>query len=32
MGFPRLPHEQQIILAPSLIEAMDNKPQGHQDG
>lgn len=31
MGFPRLPREQQIRLAPSLLEAMENKPQGQQD-
>ncbi|CAH0749868.1 unnamed protein product [Diatraea saccharalis] len=32
MGFPRLPHEQQLTLTPSLLEAIENKPQGHQDG
>lgn len=31
MGFPRLPREQQQTLAPALISAMENKPQGHQD-
>nr|XP_049703179.1 proteasome adapter and scaffold protein ECM29 [Helicoverpa armigera] len=32
MGFPRLPHDQQLSLAPSLLQAIENKPQGHQDG
>lgn len=32
MGFPRLPREQQLSLAPSLLQAIENKPQGHQDG
>ncbi|KAL0840590.1 hypothetical protein ABMA28_015796 [Loxostege sticticalis] len=32
MGFPRLPRDQQLKLAPSLLEAIENKPQGHQDG
>ncbi|XP_063621128.1 proteasome-associated protein ECM29 homolog [Cydia splendana] len=32
MGFPRLPREQQLSLVPSLLEAIENKPQGHQDG
>ncbi|KAJ2947108.1 hypothetical protein O0L34_g16457 [Tuta absoluta] len=32
MGFPRLPRDQQLLLAPSLLEAIENKPQGHQDG
>ncbi|KPJ11247.1 Proteasome-associated protein ECM29-like [Papilio machaon] len=32
MGFPRLPREQQLILTPSLLEAIENKPQPHQDG
>ncbi|XP_048484818.1 proteasome adapter and scaffold protein ECM29 isoform X3 [Plutella xylostella] len=32
MGFPRLPKDQQLALAPSLLEAIENKPQGHQDG
>ncbi|RVE49284.1 hypothetical protein evm_006078 [Chilo suppressalis] len=32
MGFPRLPREQQLSLAPSLLEAIEKKPQGHQDG
>ncbi|CAB3243794.1 unnamed protein product [Arctia plantaginis] len=31
MGFPRLPRDKQISLAPSLLEAMENKPQGQQD-
>ncbi|XP_052750867.1 proteasome-associated protein ECM29 homolog [Galleria mellonella] len=31
MGFPRLPRDQQLSLAPSLLEALENKPQGHQD-
>ncbi|XP_075970288.1 proteasome-associated protein ECM29 homolog [Anticarsia gemmatalis] len=31
MGFPRLPREKQISLAPCLLEAIENKPQGHQD-
>lgn len=31
MGFPRMSREQQIALAPSLLEAVDNKPQGHQN-
>ncbi|XP_013177902.1 PREDICTED: proteasome-associated protein ECM29 homolog isoform X1 [Papilio xuthus] len=32
MGFPRLPREQQLSLTPSLLEAIENKPQPHQDG
>lgn len=32
MGFPRLSKDQQLKLAPSLLEAIENKPQGHQDG
>ncbi|XP_041976007.1 proteasome-associated protein ECM29 homolog [Aricia agestis] len=32
MGFPRLPRDRQLALAPSLLEAIENKPQGHQDG
>ncbi|CAH0699772.1 unnamed protein product [Spodoptera exigua] len=32
MGFPRLPRDQQLSLAPSLLQAIENKPQGHQDG
>ncbi|CAG5035645.1 unnamed protein product [Parnassius apollo] len=32
MGFPRMPRDKQIALAPSLLEAIENKPQGHQDG
>ncbi|GBP15166.1 Proteasome adapter and scaffold protein ECM29 [Eumeta japonica] len=31
MGFPRLPRTQQLTLAPSLLHAIENKPQGHQD-
>ncbi|KAI8428500.1 hypothetical protein MSG28_007292 [Choristoneura fumiferana] len=32
MGFPRLPRELQLSLAPALLEAIENKPQAHQDG
>ncbi|XP_026729465.1 proteasome-associated protein ECM29 homolog [Trichoplusia ni] len=32
MGFPRLPRDQQLTLAPTLLEAIENKPQSHQDG
>ncbi|CAK1553468.1 unnamed protein product [Leptosia nina] len=31
MGFPRLPREQQLKLAPSLLESLENRPQSHQD-
>ncbi|XP_045493111.1 proteasome adapter and scaffold protein ECM29 [Colias croceus] len=31
MGFPRLPRELQLKLAPSLLESIENRPQGHQD-
>ncbi|KOB74355.1 Proteasome-associated protein ECM29-like protein [Operophtera brumata] len=31
MGFPRLPREQQQTLAPTLLSAIENKPQAHQD-
>ncbi|CAH0727922.1 unnamed protein product, partial [Brenthis ino] len=32
MGFPRLPREKQLSLAPTLLEAIENKPPQHQDG
>ncbi|CAH2075093.1 unnamed protein product, partial [Iphiclides podalirius] len=32
MGFPRLPRDKQLTLGPSLLEAIENRPQGHQDG
>ncbi|XP_053602483.1 proteasome adapter and scaffold protein ECM29 isoform X2 [Plodia interpunctella] len=32
MGFGRMPRDQQLRLAPSLLEALENKPQPHQDG
>ncbi|XP_068630379.1 proteasome-associated protein ECM29 homolog [Battus philenor] len=32
MGFPRLPRDKQLALAPLLLEVIENKPQGHQDG
>ncbi|XP_052738355.1 proteasome-associated protein ECM29 homolog [Bicyclus anynana] len=31
MGFPRLPRDQQLNLAPMLLEAIESKPQAHQD-
>ncbi|KAG6456419.1 hypothetical protein O3G_MSEX009728 [Manduca sexta] len=31
LGFPRLPRDQQLSLAPTLLEAIENRPQGHQD-
>ncbi|XP_026485739.2 proteasome-associated protein ECM29 homolog [Vanessa tameamea] len=31
MGFPRLPRDKQLSLTPSLLEAIENKPAGHQD-
>ncbi|CAH4007387.1 unnamed protein product [Pieris brassicae] len=31
MGFPRLPREQQLKMAPSLLESIENRPQSHQD-
>ncbi|XP_039748644.1 proteasome-associated protein ECM29 homolog [Pararge aegeria] len=31
MGFPRLPKDQQLNLAPLLLEAIENKPLAHQD-
>lgn len=32
MGYPRLPMEKQCELAPSLVTAMESKPQLQQDG
>lgn len=32
MGFPRLPKDKQLKLAPTLLEAIENKPPQHQDG
>lgn len=32
MGFPRLPRDKQLNLAPTLLEAIENKPPQHQDG
>ncbi|XP_049865676.1 proteasome adapter and scaffold protein ECM29 [Pectinophora gossypiella] len=32
MGYPRLPRDQQLSLAPTLLESIENKPLGHQDG
>ncbi|XP_060801096.1 proteasome-associated protein ECM29 homolog [Amyelois transitella] len=32
MGYGRMPRAQQLSLAPSLLEALENKPQPHQDG
>lgn len=31
MGFPRLPLEEQVELVPMVLNALDNKPQSHQD-
>lgn len=32
MGFPRLSRDHQLSLAPSLLEAIESRPQTHQDG
>lgn len=31
LGFPRLPIEKQVELAPSLLNSLNSKPQSHQD-
>lgn len=31
MGFPRLPVKEQIDLLPTLLNALEGKPQSHQD-
>lgn len=31
MGFPRLPQEEQVELLPTLLNALEEKPQSHQD-
>ncbi|VVC92331.1 unnamed protein product [Leptidea sinapis] len=31
LGFPRLPREQQLKLAPAILESIENRPQTHQD-
>lgn len=32
MGYPRLPLDTQILLVPSVLNAIESKPQSHQDG
>lgn len=31
MGFPRLSIDEQVELVPAIINALDSKPQSHQD-